>query len=266
MTAPVVSLKVWGDEACFTRPELKVERLSYQVMTPSAARGVLEAILWKPQFYWHVRRITALHPPGAPVDPQRPLYQLQGVRRNEIQDKLAPRTVEGWIAKPESFSPYLVDSAGRTGAAGECRTQRNTMLLRDVCYRIDASIFLTSKANTARQRPPGEDEEPGEDTVAKYVSMFNRRVAKGQAFHRPYLGCREFAAHFAPLDGSERTIEQNLAIGLMLYDLKYSRDGNLPGFFQAEVKQGVLHCDTLGPGPNREPPVTVLGWPQEDAA
>src|SRR5213593_540073 len=114
-----VCVKVWGDYACFTRPELKVERLSYPIMTPSAARGVLDAILFRPQMRWHVRRITALEPhfpPGFPAEAARFPYRLVGVRRNEIQGKVAPRTVEGWMKDPSTFEPYLVDSAGREGA------------------------------------------------------------------------------------------------------------------------------------------------------
>src|SRR5207248_4121469 len=109
-----VSVKVWGELAVFTRPELKVERLTYPIMTPSAARGVLDAILFKPQMRWHVRRITALKPnfpSGFPEEASRLPYRLVSIRRNEIQGKIAPRTVEGWMRDPSSFTPYLVDSA-----------------------------------------------------------------------------------------------------------------------------------------------------------
>ncbi len=126
-------------------------------------------------------------------------YRLIGIRRNEIQGKIAPRTVEGWIKNPSTFQPYLVDSAGRESAQGQNRTQRNSLCLQHVAYRIDASIFLTDKANRPRMKPPDVDEDGGPDNVAKYVAMFNRRVAKGQCFHRPYLGCREFACQFAPV-------------------------------------------------------------------
>ena len=114
-----LSLRVWGEFALFTRPELKVERMSYPVMTPSAARGVLDAILFKPQMAWHVRRITVIEPnfpADFPDESRRLPYRLVGVRRNEIIDKLAPRTVEGWMKDPATCEPYLVDSAGRDGA------------------------------------------------------------------------------------------------------------------------------------------------------
>jgi CRISPR-associated protein Cas5d len=258
---PTVSVKVWGEFALFTRPELKVERLSYPIMTPSAARGLLDAILFKPQMRWHVRRITALEPWWLSRDPDRPPYRLIGFRRNEIQGKIAPRTVESWIKDPTTFSPYLVDSAGREGAQGENRTQRNTLALHHVAYLIDASPVLTAKASRGREKPEDGNEEPGPDTVAKYVAMFQRRVKKGQCFHRPYLGCREFACDFALPNGTEEPLAGwTESFGLMLYDLQFSSDSNRPGFFKAEVKNGVLHCDTEASGPHGEPPVTVLGW------
>ena len=259
-----VSVKVWGEFALFTRPELQVERLSYPIMTPSAARGVLDAILFRPQMRWHVRRITALEPrfpDDFPEQAARQPYRLVGVRRNEVQDKIAPRTVEGWMRGPASFEPYLVDSAGREGAQGRNRTQRNSVVLQHVAYRIDATPLLTDRANRPRARPEdGEDRAP--DTAAKYAGMFRRRVAKGQCFHRPYLGCREFACLFAAPGGGERPLAGwSESLGLMLYDLRFGADGRgRPGFFFAEVKGSVLHCDTKAPGPNGEPPVRVLGW------
>lgn len=254
-----VFVKVWGEYACFTRPELKVERLSYPIMTPSAARGVLDAILWKPQMLWHVRRITALAPWWLPDGARRP-YELVGVRRNEIQDKIAPRTVAGWMAAPETYEPYLTDSAGRESVQGQHRTQRNTLVLRDVAYLIEATPLLTKRANRPRSKPEDVDEPAGPDSVAKYVAMLQRRVAKGQCFHRPYLGCREFACNFGPVDGSERAVDWNESLGLMLYDIQFGDDANTPGFIHAEIRSGVLHCDTLAPGPSGEPPVEVHGW------
>jgi CRISPR-associated protein Cas5d len=243
---------------------MKVERMSYPIMTPSAARGVLDAILWKPQMTWHVRRITALPPITRPHDATRPRYELVSVRRNEISSRISTPNAKRWMAAPESFQPYLVDSAGRESAGGANRTQRNTLALRDVAYLIHASPILTPKANQSRTKPTDEDEEPGPDTVAKYVGMFERRVRKGQCFHRPYLGCREFACHFGPADGSETPLAWNESLGLMLYDIRFVENGdNLPGFFRAEMKNGVLHCDTRDSGPNGEPPVEIFGWPKE---
>jgi CRISPR-associated protein Cas5d len=260
-----VSVKVSGEFALFTRPELKVERMTYQFMTPSAARGVLDAILFKPQMRWHVRRITALRPKfpaDFPEEAAKLPYRLIGIRRNEIQGKIAPRTVEGWIKDPSSFEPYYVDSAGRESVQGQNRTQRNTIALHHVSYLIEASPVLTEKANRPREKPPDVDEDPGPDSVAKYVAMFQRRVAKGQCFHRPYLGCREFVCHFAPVDGSEQPLAAwTEPLGLMLYDIQFGPGGlNRPGFFEAHVTRGMLHCDTVANGPNREPPIKVLGW------
>ncbi len=265
-----VAVKVWGEYALFTRPELKVERLSYVIMTPSAARGVLDAILYRPQMEWRVRRITAIQPrfpAGFPEEAQRRHYRTINIRRNEIQGKVPTRTVEGWMREPGSAEPYLVDSAGREGAQGQNRTQRNSLVLHHVAYIIEATPVLTDKANRARRKPPDDEEGPGPDSVTKYVAMFERRVAKGQCYHRPYLGCREFACDFAPLDDSERPLEDwNERLGFMLYDLRF-RDGQaaLPGFFDAEIRAGVLHCDRQSHGLHGEPPVTVLGWGDGEA-
>ncbi len=260
---PTVSVTVWGEYALFTRPELSVERLSYPFMTPSAARGVLDAILFKPQMRWHVRRITALRPrtfpPGFATANQN--YRLIGVRRNEIQGTIAPRTVAGWMDDPESFEPYLVDSAGREGAQGQNRTQRNTLMLHHVAYRIDASPMLTAKANQPRTKTEDE-EDHGPDSPTKYSEIFKRRVKKGQCFHRPYLGCREFAAMFAePSELDEPLTDWNESLGLMLYDIRFDPKGNRPGFFDARVTKGVLHCDTDAPNAIR-----VYGWDREGGA
>ena len=264
----VVQVKVWGDLALFTRPELKVERLSYPLMTPSAARGVLDAILYRPQMRWHVRRITALEPAfpeGYPESSRNLHYRLIGIRRNEIQGKIAARTVEGWMRDASTFEPYLVDSAGREGAQGQNRTQRNTLALSHVAYLIEATPILTARANRPRTRPASEEEGDGPDSVSKYVAMFQRRVRKGQAFHQPYLGCREFACAFAAPDGREKPLaDWSEDLGLMLYDLRFAPDGdNVPGYFAARVERGVLHCDTLAAGPGGEEPVRVLGWKEE---
>lgn len=257
--SPTVSVTVWGEYALFTRPELSVERLSYPFMTPSAARGVLDAILFRPQMRWHVRSIAALRPRTFPLEfppavAAQP-YRLIGVRRNEIQGTIAPRTVSGWMKDPTTFEPYLVDSAGREGAQGQNRTQRNTLMLHHVAYRIDASPMLTAKANQPRRKPE-DDEDHGADTPVKYAEMFKRRVRKGQCFHRPYLGCREFAAMFAESSDKDEVLrEWTESLGLMLYDIQFGPDGNRPGFFEAKLSNGVLHCDTTGPIAIR-----VYGW------
>ncbi len=221
-----IHLHVWGDLACFTRPEMKVERVSYPVITPSAARGLLEAILYKPQFRWRIRQIAVKKP-----------VRFLAFRRNEVKSRLSPR-------KPE---PLLAD---------EDRTQRNTLALRDVEYVIEASLHLTPLAGLPR-RKPANDEDFGDDTPVKYLAMFQRRVNKGQCFMQPCFGCREFPAHFELADESAMRvtpgINTDIDLGLMLYDvfhLDVSRDQS-PGkvekpqpcvtFFKAALKDGVVH-------------------------
>lgn len=213
----VVAVKVAGPWACFTRPEMKVERVSYPVMTPSAARGILEAILWKPQFRWVVRRILVLSP-----------IRFQAVRRNEVQDKIPVGTViKKWMKNPSTFEPYYADAAGRE--EGSNRTQRNTVALRDVAYVIEASVHLPRPSET--------------DPPVKFREMFERRVEKGQCFHRPYLGCREFAADFKPAPKDAAPIGDTIKIGRMLYDIVYGPSSNRPEFFEARLDHGVLVCD-----------------------
>ncbi len=207
-----VKLHIWGDYACFTRPEMKVERVSYDAMTPSAARGVLEAIHWKPAIRWNVDRIHVLRP-----------IRFENVRRNELGHKISAANVRKAINSGDAGAlPTLVE---------DDRQQRATTLLRDVAYVIEAHFLLTDVA------------EP-DDTEAKHLSMFNRRAAKGQCFHRPYLGTREFAADFElvtdqmppsmlPQDQRHRDL------GWMLHDLDYTR-GMVPRFFRAAMKNGVI--------------------------
>lgn len=221
----IIHLRTWGDLACFTRPEMKVERVSYPVITPSAARGLLEAILYKPQFRWRIRRIAVKRP-----------IQFLAFRRNEVKSRLSPR-------KPE---PLLAD---------EDRTQRNTLALRDVEYVIEASMHLTPLAGLPRRRPE-DDEDRGDDTPVKYLAMFERRAEKGQCFAQPCFGCREFPAHFELADAGSMVVPNGINrdhdLGLMLYDvfqLDVSRD-QAPGpvektqprvtFFKAALKEGVV--------------------------
>jgi CRISPR-associated protein Cas5d len=206
-----VRVRASGPYACFSRPEMKVERVSYEVMTPSAARGVLDAILWKPEMRWIVHRIEVLEP-----------IRFIAVRRNELQSKIAPRTVAKWMRDPTSYEPQPA------GAGSADATPRSTLALRDVAYVIEAE--------------PHVYEPNAENTVTKYVAMFNRRVGKGQCFHRPYLGCREFACEFAPPADDRKPIDETRDLGLMLYDIAFGSngEGNSPTFFQARLDHGVL--------------------------
>ena len=213
MTQPlsrVLRLRVWGERACFTRPEMKVERVSYEVMTPSAARGVVEAVLWRPQMRWRIERVDVLAP-----------IRWDSVRRNEVDRKVPLRPV---LAAMNGGRADL----GIDADDPRVRQQRAATILRDVDYVIHARIALTARAGP-------------EDTLAKYVAMFERRAAAGQCFHRPYLGTREFAADFAPLAAdAPPPIAENRDLGWMLLDIDHGRGGPAPMFFPARLDNGSL--------------------------
>lgn len=209
-----VRLRVWGERACFTRPEMKVERVSYDVMTPSAARGILEAIHWKPAIRWVIDRIHV----------QKPI-RFQSFRRNEVGAKISAVTAERAMRAGSVAGLGLV--------VEDNRQQRATTLLTNVDYVIEAHFERTDRAND-------------DDTEAKHLSMFNRRAASGQCFHRPCLGTREFAADFALVaDGtrlppSELPDDQrNRDLGWMLHDIDFA-NGKTSRFFHARLTDGVL--------------------------
>jgi CRISPR-associated protein Cas5d len=198
-----VKIKVWGSLACFTRPEMKVERVSYEAMTPSAARGILEAIFWKPEFRWEVREISVLKP-----------IRFYSIVRNEVNSRAVDKTARQWSQKGGGYH------------ADEDRAQRHTLALRDVAYVIAADVAVRS----------GVEEDP-----AKFRDQFRRRVARGQYYLTPYLGCREFAASFEEPDDNEQPIATTVELGRMLFDLDYQSDGRgQPRFFQARLEQGIL--------------------------
>lgn len=209
---PPLSLRVRGPFACFTRPELKAERMSYPVMTPSAARGVLEAVLWKPAIRWRVERIKVLAP-----------IVFTSFRRNEV-GSIAAMPSKAVIESGGELDPFYVEDR---------RQQRNAVALRGVDYVIEARFDLTDKA--------GPD-----DNRAKFVDMFRRRVERGQHFHQPYLGCREFVGDVLPVDESTPPpIDESRDLGLMLWDIDFGRDSrgrprNRPIFFAARLEKGVL--------------------------
>ncbi len=212
--SPTLSLRARGPLAVFTQPALKVERISYSVMTPSAARGVLEAVLWKPAIRWHVERIHVLAP-----------IQFTSFRRNEVNSR-APAPALATVRNGGAAPHYFAD---------EDRAQRNTVALRDVDYVIDAHFVLT-------------DRRGAEDNVQKFVDMFRRRVEKGQHFHQPYLGCREFVADVMPTEGAPAPIAENRYLGRMLWDIEYRSDGNRPVFFEASLRNGVMHVPARSEG------------------
>lgn len=202
-----LELKVWGEFACFTRPEMKVERVSYSVMSPSAARGVLEAIFWKPEIQWRIREIHLLQP-----------IRYFSIVRNEVNSRASERSARGWI---QDGGGYFAD---------QDRAQRHTLALRDAAYLIRADLQLAVHA--------------GDENPAKYRDQFRRRVVKGQCHHQPYLGCREFAAAFGPPGEADGPIDVSMDLGLMLFDLDYESDGSgrgKPRFFDARLEHGVLY-------------------------
>lgn len=204
----IFRLKVWGDNACFTRPEMKVERISYDVMTPSAARGIIEAIFWKPAIVWRIEEIDVLNP-----------IRWESVRRNEV----------GEVISAQSATRVMTCGQGKLGLNIEDhRQQRAAILLRDVAYIIHAYFELTAKA--------GETEN-----VTKFQEIFLRRAGKGQCFHRPYLGCREFPAHFALVKKGKPLpplLNETRDLGWMLLDLDYSGKETKACFFRAKLEAG----------------------------
>lgn len=200
-----VKLRVWGKHALFSRPEMKVERVSYDVMTPSAARGILEAIYWKPAIIWVIDRIHVLNP-----------VRFENIRRNELSNKAS-----------------ISNKAIKDGDVMVCqyiekdRQQRAAMVLKNVDYVIEAHFDLTGKDNS----------DPG-----KHLAIFERRVKKGQCFHRPYLGCREFPAYFSWCDNIPRSqLSGRQDLGFILHDIDF-QDNMTSHFFRAVMHNGTIDC------------------------
>lgn len=233
-------LEVWGDYACFTRPEMKVERVSYDVPTPSAMRAVFEAIFWKPAIQWQVNKIEVLKP-----------IKTISVRRNEVSSVMSER----------SDGLYIEENV---------RQQRASLLLRDVRYRFYATleyIPVEQRKQTRFQSVPaflwdedekefmqdeislfeeGKDRVRDDETPGKYLAIFERRAKKGQCFTQPYLGCREFSCHFRLVKNPEaepqKPIPETRDLGYMLYDMDFSDPNNpQPMFFRAILENGVVH-------------------------
>lgn len=206
-----VKLKVWGDYACFTRPEMKVERVSYDVMTPSAARGILEAIYWKPAISWVVDRIHVLNP-----------IRFVNIRRNEIGSKVPIGTVKKAMKDGRSPVQVFIEVA---------RQQRAAIVLRDVAYAIEAHFVFIGD----------EDPYPG-----KHKDIFDRRARKGQCFHQPYLGCREFPAKFELIEDGVpvSNLSGEQALGWMLHDIDFVNQMEAR-FFRAVMRNGILDIPPL---------------------
>jgi len=206
-------LTVWGDYALFTRPEMKVERVSYDVMTPSAARAVLEAVFWKPAFRWEIQAIEVLRP-----------VRWANIRRNEV-------------ASVASYAAVRSAMLGGTGEPGifieDDRRQRAAALLREVKYRIYARQVMTGKA--------GPDDNP-----AKLADMFRRRAGKGQCVMQPYLGCRECTAYFSLDSDNTPALDKSEDFGWMLHDMDFTQSPPQPRFFRARMVQGRIEVPAIG--------------------
>lgn len=211
-------LEVWGPMACFTRPELKVERVSYDVITPSAARAIFEAIFWKPAIHWQVTKIEVLNE-----------IKWTTIRRNEV----------GAVA---SKSPIFIEDK---------RQQKNTLLLQDVRYRLWAKLEFIPQWKRNESKNPRIDSEEEEllrkdENPGKYNAMFERRARKGQCFNQPYLGTREFSASFRLVDPENESLAESISetrdLGIMLYDMDFETDIKNPPamFYRARMENGVI--------------------------
>ena len=215
-------LEVSGEFACFTRPEMKVERVSYDMITPSAARAIFEAILWKPAIQWQVTRIEVLNP-----------IKWMNLRRNEVESIVSARSAKSAMTSGEGRLGIYVD---------EQRQQRASLLLKDVRYRLHGEFHMTDKAGP-------------QDSAAKFADLFRRRAEKGQCFNQPYLGCREFSCDFALAEasGGPEPIQESSDLGFMLYDLDYSEPAApRPLFFRAKIQNGVVDVPDRDSGEVKE--------------
>ncbi|HIY28462.1 MAG TPA: type I-C CRISPR-associated protein Cas5c [Firmicutes bacterium] len=205
----MIQLEVWGDYALFSRPELKVERVSYDVPTPSAARGIVEAVYYHPGLQWHIDRIYVLNP-----------IRFVSVRRNEVTSKISARNMRQAM-QGGNQALYM--------AAPQEIVQRASLLLQDVHYVIEAHFEMTPKASPS-------------DNPGKFQDIVTRRMEKGQCFHTPYFGCREFPVRFRRWGGGPiKTIGETRDLGLMLYDFDYTDPKNItPTYFRAKLENGVL--------------------------
>lgn len=208
-----VVLRVWGDFACFTRPEMKVERVSYDVITPSAARGILEAIYWKPQIRWVIDRIHVLKP-----------IRFTNIRRNEVADKIPPRNIQQAMSSGKGELTLFIEDS---------RQQRAAMVLRGVEYVLEAHFDIVSG-----------DENPG-----KHLDQFNRRARDGACYHRPYFGCREFPAQFELAAESipPSVLMGEKDLGWMLHDIDFGKNME-PRFFRAIMRDGVIEVPSFMAG------------------
>lgn len=206
----IFTLELWGEYACFTRPELKVERVSYDVITPSACRNIFQSIFWKPAFRWNIRKIEVLNP-----------IKWVSVKRNEVAKTASTKT-------PHIF---IEDN----------RQQKSGTFLKDVKYRVSAELEFIPVSARAKDNPAADHSA---ENPAKYNAIFERRASRGQCFTQPYFGCREFAANFRLVKEGEilpEPISETLDLGLMLYDMDFSAPESPQAmFFRARMENGVI--------------------------
>ncbi|MDD5277815.1 MAG: type I-C CRISPR-associated protein Cas5c [Methylovulum sp.] len=225
MNSPTHCLETWGDLACFSRPEMKVERYSYPIITPSAARGIFDAIYFKKEynFYWQIERIELLQPP-----------KYIALRRNEVKDKISVSEIQKWMNGTKDIAPLWADGTqAELGTDQKGRTQRQTMALKNVRYRIYAHIVCRDQ----------------KVDLKALNAQFERRATIGKCFYQPFFGCREFPAYFELLQTTPETrpVDIDLDLGWMLYDVFDLRQANhnqaKPSIsvFRAQLKAGVLH-------------------------
>ncbi len=206
-----MKIEAWGDYACFSRPEMKTERVSYDVMTPSAARGLIESIYWHPGMRYYIDKIYVLNP-----------ISFTNIRRNEVKSVVSASdmlsVMQGGAKEPALYTSSDIQ-------------QRAAMLLKNVRYVIEAHFEMTGQAT--------KDDNPG-----KFQACLRRRLRKGQCYSQPYLGCREFSANFREWEGSEiPALDLNQDLGYMLYDMDFSNPEDIRArFFRARLEHGVLDC------------------------
>lgn len=205
-----IKLEVWGDYALITRPEMKVERVSYDVITPSVARGIIDAIYWKPAITWYIDKIHVFNP-----------IEFTNIRRNEVSSKISASVVDT-VMNGGTKPLYINTNADRQ--------QRASMVLKNVRYIIEAHFDLTDKA--------GE-----KDTKEKHYNIALRRMRTGQCYHNPCFGCREFPANFRLIEGElqKSSLIGEKDLGYMLYDMDFTNPEDIkPMFFRAIMREGII--------------------------
>ena len=217
-----IFLRIWSEYACFTRPEMKVERVSYDVMTPSAARAVLETIYWKPTIRWVIDKIHVLKP-----------IRFTNIRRNELSNKISVRNISTSMKENNYFGTFIEDE----------RQQRAATVLKDVEYVIEAHFLILSIQELQQKGFDPKNFSLEENYERKHLGIFNRRAEQGQCYKRPFLGCREFSAHFELIKDKNIIPKSQVPdkdLGWMLYDIDFEHD-KIPMFFHAQLTHGIVY-------------------------